>query len=116
MTTIMCGGKIVQCSQGQELEGFGAWRLCSLYEELENADKTVGVKQTAKAAQKDLLECVYLAMDADKRIIRELEETCKIKNIPLKYAESMKQLGKACGIEVGASAAGILKSAEKNKT
>jgi large subunit ribosomal protein L7A len=91
-------------------------RLCDLYGEIENAGKAIGVKQTIKAVQKGLCKCVYIARDADRTIIKDLEELCGGMGVPLKYADSMKQLGKACGIEVGASAAGILKIKDSKDT
>lgn len=80
-----------------------------MYPELEGADKAVGIKQTMKAVQKGLCKQVFIARDADRAIVKGLEELCESMQVPLKYIDSMKQLGKACGIEVGASAAGILK-------
>ena len=67
----------------------------------------VGVKQTLKAVQAGTARVVYIASDAEERVrplLAELEkgdwETVKV--------ESMKQLGRMCGIDVGASAAAIL--------
>jgi len=34
---------------------------------------------------------------------------CQSRNIAVTYVDSMKELGKACGIEVGAATAAILK-------
>lgn len=78
--------------------------------ELVRADKTVGVKQTIKAVQKGIAVYVYVARDADRKVVSNLEEMCRTQNVPLKYAESLKQLGKACGIDVGASAVGVIRS------
>ena len=34
---------------------------------------------------------------------------CREKDIPIVYADSMKQLGKACGIDVGAAVVSVTK-------
>ncbi len=74
--------------------------------------RTVGIKQTVKAVQKNRLRHVCIAKDADRRIVDELTELCRKKGICVVYAESMKQLGKECGIDVGASAAGFIEGRE----
>ncbi|MDD4494494.1 MAG: ribosomal L7Ae/L30e/S12e/Gadd45 family protein [Eubacteriales bacterium] len=75
---------------------------------LMQARKTVGIKQTLKAIQENSTKLVFLANDADKKIINEVTEMCKEKNIKVETIESMKQLGKVCGIDVSASVASIL--------
>ena len=64
----------------------------------------VGVKQTAKAVEKGTAKLVFVAADADIRISRPLLERCEVIT-----AETMQELGKACGIHVGAAAAAVLK-------
>jgi large subunit ribosomal protein L7A len=81
-----------------------------LLERLKQENKITGVKQTLKAVEEGRAEIVFVAADADKRVIAGLAELCLKNNIEVFNAESMKQLGKACGIDVGASAACILKS------
>lgn len=75
-------------------------------------ERTVGIKQTVKAVQKNRVKHVCIAKDADRRIVDELTELCRKKGISVIYAESMEQLGKECGIDVGASAAGFIESSE----
>ncbi|MBE3591279.1 MAG: ribosomal L7Ae/L30e/S12e/Gadd45 family protein [Firmicutes bacterium] len=71
--------------------------------------RTVGVKQTTKAVQKGLAELVYVAKDAERSIVAPLLEACRQQGVQVLEAESMAWLGKACGIDVGASAAAILR-------
>ena len=71
--------------------------------------KVVGVKQTAKALQKQTASGVYIAADAEERITAPIKAECEKQNIDCLVVESMQALGKACGIHAGASAAAILK-------
>ena len=71
--------------------------------------KVVGVKQTAKALQKNMASGVYVAADAEERITAPIKAECEKQNVTCLIVESMQALGKACGIHAGASAAAILK-------
>lgn len=70
--------------------------------------KLVGVKQTAKALEKGGLRVVFIARDAEERVVRPLVQVCEQFGVPVVYVETMGALGKACGIEVGAAAAGLM--------
>ena len=65
----------------------------------------VGAKQLRKAMNAGSVFCVYLAANADPAITEPLEALCKCSNVKYAWARSMADLGHACGIEVGASAA-----------
>lgn len=81
------------------------------YEKVERAKElTIGIKQTMKAVQAGQVEEVYLSEDADKRLTEKVQQLCEEKGIPVIYVDSMRRLGKACGIEVGAAAAAIKKT------
>ena len=80
-----------------------------MLEVLKSNNKAIGIKQTLKALESDTAKIVFIARDADEKIVRSLKELCISNSIELEYVESMKQLGKACGIEVGASAVCLLK-------
>ena len=69
--------------------------------------RLVGVKQTVKALEKGGLRVVFVARDADERIIQPLVRLCGERDVAVVYVESMGLLGKACGIEVGAAAAAL---------
>ena len=77
--------------------------------ELKKGRKLVGTKQALKAVTNDEVEAVFIAEDADTKVIRELINMCKEKNIEIYYISSMKELGKACGIDVRAASAALLK-------
>lgn len=79
------------------------------YEKIAKArQKTVGAKQTMKAVEKGLAQFVYIAKDADRHIIEPIVKTCESKNIPFAKVDSMKSLGKACGIDVRCAIAAIV--------
>ena len=70
--------------------------------------KVVGVKQTAKALQKNNASTVFIAADAEERITGPIKAECEKQNVLCVMVETMQVLGKACGIHAGASAAAIL--------
>jgi large subunit ribosomal protein L7A len=76
---------------------------------LRSPQRIAGMKQVLKAVTKHSLECVYIAADADEYLIEKLRNACGEAGIPVIEAESMAELGEACGIDVGAACAGILK-------
>lgn len=80
-----------------------------MLENLKTSKKTIGVKQTQKAVEANLAKVVFIARDAEERVIVDVKELCSKNSIEVIFADNMKQLGKACGIEVGASTACILK-------
>lgn len=81
-----------------------------MIELLKKKEKFVGIKQVKRAAEQDILAEVFIASDADQRVIGSLKQICEDKNIPIYTVDTMKQLGKAAGIDVGAAIVGILKS------
>ncbi|NLP00721.1 MAG: 50S ribosomal protein L7ae-like protein [Clostridiaceae bacterium] len=81
-----------------------------MLELLKKKEKVVGVKQTKKAAEQDKLELVFIASDADQRVVEPIKQLCESKGISVHITGTMKQLGKAAGIDVGAAIAGILRS------
>ncbi|NLA57493.1 MAG: 50S ribosomal protein L7Ae-like protein [Firmicutes bacterium] len=71
--------------------------------------KVVGSKRTYRALKEGQVAVCYLALDAESRIIEPLRRQCMEMGIEPVYVDSMKHLGKCCGIDVGAAAAAILK-------
>lgn len=74
----------------------------------------VGTKQTLKALNEDKLGEIFIAQDAETYALRGIEDAITDKNIKVTVVESMKKLGKDCGISVGAATAGVLKTNELN--
>lgn len=73
--------------------------------QLEQGDKVVGAKQTRRALNDGRARAVFLAKDADPALTAPLEELAGEKNVPVIWAEHMRELGRACGIAVGAAVA-----------
>ncbi|HOB87614.1 MAG TPA: ribosomal L7Ae/L30e/S12e/Gadd45 family protein [Bacillota bacterium] len=77
-------------------------------ERIKNArEKVVGTKQTLKALDKGEALLVYVAKDADSKIIQPVLALCEAKGVEVKPVDSMADLGSMCGIKVGAAAAAI---------
>ncbi|WLD93521.1 50S ribosomal protein L7ae-like protein [Alkalihalobacillus sp. AL-G] len=74
---------------------------------LQANDIIVGTKQTIKALQNGEVKELVVAGDADLRITNKVVHVAKEKNVPVIQVESMKKLGKACGIDVGAATVAI---------
>ncbi|MGE5584184.1 MAG: ribosomal L7Ae/L30e/S12e/Gadd45 family protein [Bacillota bacterium] len=70
--------------------------------------KAVGTKQTIKALERGEARVIYLARDAEEKVIKNVMELCKANGVQIIHVDTMAQLGKACGIEVGAASAAIL--------
>ena len=65
----------------------------------------VGAKQLRKALTTGRAQQVFLARNADPAITEPLEVLCLENHVDYVWVPSMVDLGKACGIEVGAAAA-----------
>ena len=65
----------------------------------------VGTKQLKKALNQGLAQQVYLAENADPAITESLVALCRQNSVSYAWVKSMKDLGDAVGIEVGAAAA-----------
>lgn len=75
------------------------------YEKVTKAESQIiiGKGQTLKAMHQGVVAEVYYALDADEYLIQDVIQLAEEQNIPCHGVDSMKKLGKACGIEVGAS-------------
>lgn len=80
------------------------------YEKVKQAeDICVGVKQTMKMLEQEKLQAVVVAKDADANVTTPVIQLCERYGVPVSYVDSMKKLGQASNIEVGASTVGIIK-------
>lgn len=80
-----------------------------MLDELKHYKKAVGVKQSTKAIEGGNATKIFIARDCEQRVVKGIIELCEKQSVPITYVASMKQLGKACGIEVEAAVACILK-------
>jgi len=79
------------------------------YDKVKQAIKiSVGVKQTKKALLHRSVNVVVEARDADPNVMPPVVKLCDQHGVQVSYVESMKQLGAASNIDVGASTVGIL--------
>ena len=71
--------------------------------------RTVGVKQTLRALEKGSVLLVYIAKDAETHVLSPVLEESQKQGVEIREVSTMKELGKACGIEVGAAVAALLR-------
>ena len=77
---------------------------CDTMVEIRQNNVVVGTKQFKKALRDDRALKAYLAENADPAVTEPIEMMCKEQQIPVIWVRTMKELGQACGIEVGAAA------------
>ncbi|NLX61823.1 MAG: 50S ribosomal protein L7ae-like protein [Tissierellia bacterium] len=76
---------------------------------LDAQKRVVGTNQVKRALQKDEVEKVFIAKDAEERVVKDIINMCNEKGIEIVYVETMKKLGKQCNIDVSAASAALLK-------
>lgn len=81
-----------------------------MLDELLTNKKVIGQKQVVRAINDNIVSKVFVAKDADERISKAIIEKCETDGIVLEFSETMQQLGKSAGIDIGATAVAILKS------
>jgi len=78
------------------------------YEKVNQAKKTViGTKQTVKAIRGGNVVEILVARDADNRITQPAIQTAQEYGVKIDFVESKIELGKACGLQVGAAVIAI---------
>jgi len=70
--------------------------------------KTVGSRQTLRAILRGEAKVVYLALDAEKHVTEPLRQTCAEHRVMVVEVDTMRFLGKSCGIKVGCASAAII--------
>lgn len=70
--------------------------------------RAVGANQTTKAISKGRAQVVFVARDADRRIVEDVLAAAREHGLEVVEIPLMRDLGRACGIAVGASAAAVL--------
>lgn len=77
---------------------------------LQDAHVRIGTKQTMRAVECGQATEVYVALDADHRLISKIVALCEKHSVNITYVDTMTELGEACSIEVGAAMAAVIKS------
>ena len=80
-----------------------------MLDKLDDNRKVVGLRRLMKALTQNAIETVYLADDAEMYIRTQVAEAAERAGARLIVVPTMAELGKACGIEVKAAAAGLKK-------
>ena len=75
---------------------------------LRTTDRVIGVKQSRRAIRDGLAKEAFLASDADPELTGPLYAMCRRGNIPVTTQYTMRELGQAAGIQVGAAVAALL--------
>lgn len=78
-------------------------------ENLKHSRKVIGIKETKNAVKNDTAQTVYVASDADPRLVQNLRDLCALSEVECVSASSRKELAKACGVDVPTAAAAVLK-------
>ncbi len=81
---------------------------------LSQSRAVAGAKQLRKAVLSGAAQEVFLAENADPAITEPIEALCKQHMVACTWVRSMTDLGKACGIEVGAAVAAAVKESGSN--
>jgi len=76
---------------------------------LKSGKKLVGLNQCSKAVKDKNALVVFVAEDAQQHLKLSLLELCTANNVETVSVPTMKELGEACGIAVGAAAAVLIK-------
>ncbi len=79
-----------------------------MLEELKDSKKVVGLKQVRRSVEEGNAKKVFLAEDVAPDIYDKVVDLCKANNVEIVFADSMKQLGNACKIDVSAAVAAIV--------
>lgn len=80
-----------------------------MLKELYSGKKVSGAKQSRRALLEGLAQAVYLARDADPALTGPLRSLCLERNVPVFDQRTMRELGQAAGIQVGAAVVTLLK-------
>ncbi|EWG08156.1 MAG: 50S ribosomal protein L7Ae [Candidatus Aramenus sulfurataquae] len=68
-----------------------------------------GTNETTKAVERGQAKLVIIAEDVQpEEIVAHLPALCDEKKVPYIYVPSKKEIGEACGLQVGAAAAAIV--------
>lgn len=80
-----------------------------MLDRLNTHEKIVGAKQVKRALNASKAHAVFIAEDADEKVTKEIKELCSSKGIQVISVKTKEDLGKACGIDINAAVAALLK-------
>lgn len=76
---------------------------------LKTGRRVAGVKQSSKAVREGLAKCAFIAENADSSLTKPFLELCSKFGTEVVMVPSTQELGRACGIDVGAAVAVLLR-------
>jgi large subunit ribosomal protein L7A len=79
-----------------------------MQDKLKTGRKVVGLKQSRRAVETRAASALYLAEDADPPVPYPVRSLCREAGVPVIPVPTMAELGRACGISVGAAVAAVL--------
>jgi large subunit ribosomal protein L7A len=71
--------------------------------------RAVGASQTTRAIQRGRAVLVFVARDADRKVTDPVVRAAQERGVPVAEVDTMRDLGRACRIAVGAAAAAVLR-------
>ena len=77
------------------------------YEKVRASQTIIGIKQAVKAMHAGQVTALFVANDADNWVTDPAILLAKEIGVPVYHVDSKKELGKACGIHVGAAVVAI---------
>ena len=80
-----------------------------MIQELSGPNKVAGAKQVRRALSSGRAARLYIAMDADPRLLQPLVQEAVRQQVPVEQVPTMKELGSTCAIAVGCAVAAVLK-------
>ena len=75
---------------------------------LNGSSKVVGSKQVLKGISEGTLRCVIVASDADAELKKKIVAEASKHRLTVYYVPSKRRLGEEAGVDVAASAIGLL--------
>ena len=69
----------------------------------------VGTRQVLRGIKNGSLARIFVANDIDTFLFSRITEAAETAGVPVTRVPTMKELGHACGVDVAAAAAGILR-------
>lgn len=76
--------------------------------DLKTAKKVTGAKQVTRALKNGSVHRVFLAENADPRVVEPIAALCQEQAVQTEAVPTMAALGAACGIAVGSAVAAIV--------
>ena len=71
------------------------------------AKKAVGTKAVLRALNAHEAAHVFVASDVDTFLYQKVTRACAEAGVPVSKVDSMKELGRVCGLSIGCAAAAV---------